>query len=108
MVYIDGCDFDRTTSASFIAALVARHANIIFGWNGGVRDFDGADTAQFMFDRLTGANDFEPQKPKTGFNQRPFDGISAFTDCSEPPPSAAHAVHCKSIDTRTMTPTNLQ
>ena len=90
MVYIDGCNFDRTTSADFIAALVSKHANVIFGWNGEVADDDGANTARYIFDRLTGANDFRPQKRTTGFNQRPFDWISVLADCS------ANTPYCKS------------
>jgi hypothetical protein len=98
MVYIDGCNFDRTTSASFITALVAKHANVIFGWNGVAADDDAAATARYIFDRLTGANDFEPQILQTGFNQRPFDWVSVLADCFHRDPA-----HCSSTTTTTTT-----
>jgi len=90
MVYIDGCNFDTSLSGAFIEALINRHASVIFGWNGDVFDDDAAKTAQYIFDRLTGANDFEPQKSTTGFNQRPFDWVDVLADCF------GHTTHCKS------------
>ncbi len=72
LVYLDACH--GITFFDIITALRLRNVSVVFGWNLRVRPQTARDTSRFVFDRLLGANVFEPEDPP----QRPFDYASVF------------------------------
>jgi hypothetical protein len=58
------------------AAFQQAGADLVGGWSNAVQDSDGARADQFVFDRLLGANDDEPESPP----QRPFDATPVLND----------------------------
>ena len=102
LVYLDGCLTNSDNSKDLLRVLADKKANVVMGWGfntschpempqsscGEVHDPVARDSALYVFDRLLGANDFEPVKSKTGFNQRSFDWHSVVADCVE------NAHHC--------------
>jgi hypothetical protein len=69
---------------TFQNALYKKNASVIAGWTSEVNVVKAPTTAQLIFDRLLGANQFALETLLTNsgekFNQRPFDYISASND----------------------------
>jgi hypothetical protein len=68
MVFIDACRSNGMEAPPFRDAILAKGATAYFGWDFAVDDDFAAATAQFMFDRMLGANLFRADSPP----QRPF------------------------------------
>jgi hypothetical protein len=86
LVYIDGCSSLTLDSSVVRAVLLAKKASLILGWSEDVGDVTANDSALYLFDKLTGANDpalKNNPKSRTGFNQRAFDWKSALADCKK-------------------------
>jgi len=66
-VYFDGCW--GATMGSIQTALIEKNVSVFASWTNVSRAGPNGQTAQYVFDRLLGANQFEPEDPA----QRPFD-----------------------------------
>jgi len=78
MVYIDCCGSDGPYAQPLKQAILAKNAGVYFGWTYSV-NFDASNlVAQFMIDRLLGANVYQSYKEIPP--QRPFDYVSIYQD----------------------------
>jgi hypothetical protein len=72
LIYVDACN--SASDAGFRAAFPG--GSLFVGWDERAEIAGAARTAQFVFDRLLGANQFAPESPK----QRPFDHQALASD----------------------------
>lgn len=72
MVFMDACSSNDPVMR---AAFLAKGASVYVGWSAPVRSDKACIAANYLFDRLLGANKYNPETPK----QRPFDWKSVFT-----------------------------
>jgi hypothetical protein len=75
LVFIDACRSDL--DPDFKKAIFEKAASLYVGWTFRVPDDFSADSARLVFDRLLGANNFDPEPE---FLQRPFDYTQIETD----------------------------
>jgi hypothetical protein len=67
-VYFDGCSSGSNAAHDMMLAFKQAGASMYAGWTTPVKDTDAAFAAQYLFDRMLGANAFYPRQPP----QRPF------------------------------------
>jgi hypothetical protein len=85
-VFLVACNSDSAAVPvqAFQNALYAKKASVLAGWTNEVNVVKAPTTAQLIFDRLLGANQFAKETTPTDsgqqFKQRPFDYVSASTD----------------------------
>jgi len=78
MVYIDACGSDGPFAQPFKRAILAKNAGVYFGWTYSMYSDASNLLAQFLIDRLLGANLYQSYKENPP--QRPFDYVSIFQD----------------------------
>ncbi|MDZ4723309.1 MAG: hypothetical protein SGI97_05335 [candidate division Zixibacteria bacterium] len=78
MVYIDACGSDGPFAQPMKQAMLAKNAGVYFGWSYSVFSDASNLVAQFMIDRLLGANLYQSYKESPP--QRPFDMVSIYGD----------------------------
>ncbi|HEX2898009.1 MAG TPA: hypothetical protein VHP63_08175, partial [candidate division Zixibacteria bacterium] len=78
MVYIDACGSDGPFAQPFKQAVLAKNAGVYFGWTYSVNSDASNLVAQFLIDRLLGANLYQSYKENPP--QRPFDYVSIYQD----------------------------
>ncbi|MBU0991695.1 MAG: hypothetical protein KJ737_04290 [Proteobacteria bacterium] len=71
-VFIDACSSDEPVMR---AAFLAKGASVYAGWSSPVDSGKAKIAASYLFDRLLGANKYDPESPK----QRPFDWQSVYS-----------------------------
>jgi hypothetical protein len=80
-VFIAACYSDSPNAIAFKNAILGKGASVYAGWSGRVGDPYTADVAQFVFDRLLGAN--QDTGTKEDPPQRPFDYASVLGDLAD-------------------------
>jgi hypothetical protein len=74
LVFVNGC---LSADDTFQQTCTAAGGGLVLGWTMPVKSEDGAATADYIFDRMLGANDPLPQFFRETLHQRPFDWNTA-------------------------------
>jgi hypothetical protein len=82
LIFLDACNSNNASAAGLTTALLDNNASRIVGWSASTDDDLDGTGAEFVFDRLLGANDIPPRAPgKVVGKQRPFDILSTLAAC---------------------------